>query len=80
MTNESYSHVQLRCGTKTLWKSILICILAIFCVLRELIFAIRTDWFLSYLNSSYVSGVSVCIFEALWLCIFVCWDVCCKSQ
>ena len=31
-------------------------------------------------NSSYVSGVSVCIFVALYLCIIVCWDVCCKSQ
>ena len=45
MTNESYSHDQLRCGTKLLWELILICRLAIFCVLRELIFAIRTDCF-----------------------------------
>ena len=38
--------------------------------------------FLSYFekNSSYVSGVSVCIFVALYLCNFVCSDVCCKSQ
>ena len=31
-------------------------------------------------KSSYVSGGSVCIFVALYLCIFVCSDVCCKSQ
>ena len=56
MTNESYSHDQLRCGTKTLLKSILICILAIFCVLRELIFAIRTDWF-------FLLGINICAFQ-----------------
>ena len=38
--------------------------------------------FLSYFekNSSYVSDVSVCILVALYLCGFVCWDVCCKSK
>ena len=46
--------------------------------------------FLSYFeeNSSYVKGVSVCLFVALWLCGFValwlcgfvCSDVCCRGQ
>ena len=38
--------------------------------------------FFSYFekNSSYVSGVNVCIFVALYLCNFVRSDVCCKSQ
>ena len=31
-------------------------------------------------KSSYVSGVSVCVFVALWICGFVCSDVCCRGQ
>ena len=46
----------------------------LFCVLAFTVFE------LFWKNSSYVSGVSVCIFVALYLCIFVCSDVCCKSQ
>ena len=56
MTNESYSHDQLRCGTKILWELILICRLAIFCVLRELAFPIRTDCF-------FLLGINICAFR-----------------
>ena len=39
------SFPRLSCGTKLFREFILICGLAIFCILRELILAIRTDWF-----------------------------------
>ena len=37
-------YIYIPCGTKFL-REFVFCGLAIFCVLRELIFAIRTDWF-----------------------------------
>ena len=47
-------------GIHTVWHKIFagvyFCGLAIFCVLRELIFAIRTDWF-------FLLGINFCDFQ-----------------
>ena len=50
------SFPRLSCGTKLFREFILICGLAIFCILPELILAIRTDWF-------FLLGINFCDFQ-----------------
>ena len=56
----NYFRITLQPGKPTVWHEIVagvyFCGLAIFCILRELIFAIRTDWF-------FLLGINSCDFQ-----------------